>query len=96
MAYDDIIRVADAKTRAGRSERIAAEMRAGEAQLMHVTEFYASACRGNRLDASGEDGRALGSQSRRMALVDRLFNRGRRMRTDRLPAVPGALRCSAE
>jgi len=38
MAYDDIIRVADEKTRAGRSGRIAAEMGASQDKVMQVTD----------------------------------------------------------
>jgi indolepyruvate ferredoxin oxidoreductase beta subunit len=83
MAYDDIIRVADAKTRAGRSERIAAEMRAGEAQLMHVTEFMHPRAEEIVSMLPANMGARWAANPKRMALVDRLFNRGRRMRTDR-------------
>ncbi len=39
MAYDDVIRVADLKTRGDRMGRIAGEMGAGGDRLMQVTEF---------------------------------------------------------
>lgn len=39
MAFEDLIRVADLKTRPERMERIRAEVRAAEDQLVHVTEF---------------------------------------------------------
>lgn len=39
MSYDDIIRVADLKTRASRMERVAGEVRPGAANLLTVTEF---------------------------------------------------------
>ena len=39
MCYDDIIRVADAKTRGSRFARVHAEMKTGETQLLTITEF---------------------------------------------------------
>jgi len=84
MAYDDIIRVADAKTRAGRRERIATEMRAGEAQVMQVTEFLHPRAEEIVSMLPAKMGARWAANPKRMALVDRLFNRGRRMRTDRL------------
>ncbi|WP_158967766.1 indolepyruvate oxidoreductase subunit beta family protein [Chachezhania sediminis] len=84
MAYDDIIRVAEAKTRGGRSTRIAAEMGAGEAQLMHVTEFLHP--RAEEVVSMLPKG--LGAKLEKspgwMKAIDKVFNRGRRLRTDRL------------
>lgn len=84
MAYDDIIRVADAKTRTGRRERIATEMRAGEAQVMQVTEFLHPRAEEIVSMLPAKMGARWAANPKRMALVDKLFNRGRRMRTDRL------------
>lgn len=39
MSYEDVIRVADLKTRAGRSARVAAEARPGAGVLLATTEF---------------------------------------------------------
>lgn len=39
MAYDDIIRVADLKTRASRFERVNDEVKAGARQIVRVTDF---------------------------------------------------------
>jgi indolepyruvate ferredoxin oxidoreductase beta subunit len=39
MAYDDVIRVADLKTRASRFRRIEKEMAAGPDQILRLTEF---------------------------------------------------------
>jgi len=39
MSYEDVIRVADLKTRASRLERVGAEVKLGKAQLLGVTEF---------------------------------------------------------
>ncbi|GAB5507055.1 MAG: indolepyruvate oxidoreductase subunit beta family protein [Rhizobiaceae bacterium] len=86
MAYDDIIRVADAKTRAGRRERIAAEMNSGDAQVMHVTEFLHPRAEEIVSMLPAKMGASWAANPKRMALIDRLFNKGRRMRTDSLPA----------
>ena len=84
MAYDDVIRVADLKTRGERFARIAGEMGAGDGRLLHVTEFMhpraeevvgmLPAGLGARLEASPAAMRAIG----------RVFARGRRVRTDGL------------
>ena len=84
MAYDDIIRVADAKTRAGRRERIATEMNSGEAQVMQVTEFLHPRAEEIVSMLPARMGTRWAANPKRMALIDRLFNKGRRMRTDRL------------
>lgn len=86
MAYDDVIRVADLKTRAGRAERIAAEMGAKAGNVVQLTEFLhpraeeivglLPAGLGARLEASPAW----------MARLDRWFNKGRRLRTDSLRA----------
>ena len=86
MAYDDVIRVADLKTRAQRFDRIRAEMNATEATLLHLTEFFhpraeeiaglLPAAMGARVEASPAW----------MARLDRWFNKGRRLRSDGLLA----------
>lgn len=84
MAYDDIIRVADLKTRAPRLLRIRSEMGARSDNLVEVTEFFhprAEEIAGllpARMGASWE------ANPKRMALLDRLFNKGRRLRTHTL------------
>ena len=86
MAYDDVIRVADLKTRRSRQSRIAAEMAMDAGKVLHLTEFFhpcaeeiiglLPASLGARLDASPTW----------TARLDRWFNKGRRLRSDRLPA----------
>lgn len=83
MAYDDIIRVADEKTRAARMTRIAGEMEAGD-KLMHVTEFLHPRAEEIVSLLPAKLGAAWAANPRRMALIDRLFNKGRRLRTDSL------------
>ncbi|MCC5987594.1 MAG: indolepyruvate oxidoreductase subunit beta family protein [Pararhodobacter sp.] len=82
MAYDDVIRVADLKTRSARMARIRNEMKAGE--VMQLTEYLhprAPEIVGlfpARFGAWFERG------EKRMARFDRLVNKGRRLRTDGL------------
>jgi indolepyruvate ferredoxin oxidoreductase, beta subunit len=83
MAYDDIIRVADEKTRAARMTRIAGEMGA-EDKLMHVTEFLHPRAEELASLLPAKMGARWAANPRRMALIDRLFNKGRRLRTDSL------------
>ena len=81
MAYDDVIRVADLKTRAGRLQRIAGEMQAGE-RIMHLTEFLHP--RAEEICATLPAG--LGAWIERrpglMRALDRVFDRGQRIRSD--------------
>ncbi len=84
MAYDDIIRVADAKTRAGRSGRIAAEMGKRETHLMQVTEFLHPRAEELVSLLPAKMGARWAANPARMATVDRWFNKGRRIRSDRL------------
>ena len=82
MAYDDIIRVANAKTRPQRGTRIAQEMRLKPGQLMQVTEFLHPRAEEIVSLLPASMGARWQANPRRMALIDRLFNRGRRIRTD--------------
>ncbi len=84
MAYDDVIRTADAKTRFGRAERIAAEMGAGDAEVVHVTEFLHPRAAEIVSMLPARMGARWEANPRRMAWIDRWFCRGRRLRTDRL------------
>lgn len=83
MAYDDIIGVADEKTRAARMTRIAGEMDAKD-KLMHVTEFLHPRAEELVSLLPARIGAKWAANPRRMALIDRLFNKGRRVRTDSL------------
>ena len=86
MAYDDVIRVADLKTRAARQSRIFTEMGMTKDKVLHLTEFFhpraeeiigmLPARLGARLDASPTW----------HARLNRWFGKGRRLRSDSLPA----------
>lgn len=84
MVYDDVIRVADLKTRAPRLQRIRGEMGVKDGQLMQLTEF---------LHPRAEEvvglfprvwGAKIAADPARMRRLDRWVNRGRRIRTDSL------------
>lgn len=84
MAYDDIIRVADEKTRSGRTSRIAREMGANDANVVQLTEFLHPRAEEIVSMLPAGMGARWAANPRRMALIDRLFNKGRRLRTDSL------------
>ena len=81
MAYDDVIRVADLKTRRNRFDRIDAEM-ARDGRALHLTEFMhpriEEAC--GTLPASW--GQWIENRPRLAGWLDRRVNRGCRIRTD--------------
>lgn len=84
MAYDDVIRVADLKTRGARVGRIAAEMGAKDQNVMQVTEFIHPRAEEIVGLLPARFGRRFEASARAMARVDRWFAGGRRLRSDRL------------
>ena len=84
MAYDDVIRVADLKTRGSRFDRVRGEVGLGDDQLLRLTEFMHP--RGEEICGllPARLGARIAASPRAMQLMDRLFNRGRRLRTDGL------------
>ncbi|WP_425406474.1 indolepyruvate oxidoreductase subunit beta family protein [Hwanghaeella sp.] len=84
MAYDDVIRVADLKTRSARFARIHGEMKAEQNKLLHLTEFMHPRAEEIVGMLPAGLGRRLSASAGWMRLIDRCFNRGRRVRTDRL------------
>lgn len=82
MAYDDVIRVADEKTRSARFRRIRAEMGAGE--VMQLTDYTHP--RGEEIVSllPARLGRWVHARPRLLGWIDRRVNKGRRLRTDRL------------
>ena len=81
MAYDDVIRVADLKTRPARFGRIGAEM-APDGQAMHITEFMHPRAEEMVSVLPAGLGGWLQARPRLMAWLDRRVNKGRRVRTD--------------
>ncbi|MES1149230.1 MAG: DUF6537 domain-containing protein, partial [Bradyrhizobium guangdongense] len=85
MTYDDVIRVADLKTRASRRSRIEDELELSEGQVLHTTEFMHP-----RMDEvmgmlPVGFGRWLGARPRLLGFLDRRVNKGRRVKTYSLP-----------
>ncbi|MBV8698565.1 MAG: indolepyruvate oxidoreductase subunit beta family protein [Bradyrhizobium sp.] len=81
MAYDDVIRVADLKVRGARFARVRAEVGAKADQIVYTTEYLHP-----RMDeVCGTLPKRLGQwiedRPRLFAALDRLVNRGRRVRT---------------
>ncbi len=84
MAYDDVIRVADLKTRLGRAERIAGEMGAQAGNVVQVTEFLHPRAEEIVGLLPARFGARVAASPQWMARIDRVFNKGRRLRTDGL------------
>ncbi|WP_232489262.1 indolepyruvate oxidoreductase subunit beta family protein [Rhodobacter amnigenus] len=86
MAYDDIIRVADLKTRARRFDRIRKEMRVKEANVLHLTEFFHPRAEEVVGMFPARLGARVEADPKWMARLGRWFDKGRRLRTDSLTA----------
>lgn len=84
MAYDDIIRVADLKTRGTRFDRIRQEMRVKDANLLQLTEFFHPRAEEIVGLFPAKLGAKVEADPKWMARLDRWFNKGRRLRTDSL------------
>lgn len=84
MAYDDVIRVADRKTRAARTRRIDGEMGKREDQLLLLTEFFHPRAEEIAGLLPARLGERIENSGAWMARLDRWFNKGRRIRTDTL------------
>lgn len=81
MAYDDVYRVADLKTRGSRFERVRAEVAATADQLVYTTEFMHP-----RMDEVTGSlpvalGRFIESRPALFRRLDTIVNRGRRVKT---------------
>lgn len=81
MAYDDVIRVADRKTRSARRGRIEREVGLGAAQVLQTTEFFHP--RAEEIVGMLPVGmaRAIHARPGLFRWIDRRFNKGRRIRT---------------
>ncbi len=81
MSYDDVVRVADLKTRASRFDRVRREVGAESDQLVYATEYMHPRME----EVLGTLPRALGhaieAKPGLVKLLDRVVNRGRRVRT---------------
>ena len=85
MAYDDVIRVADLKTRSSRFARVKKEIGAQDDQVIHVTEFMHPRVEEICGAMPAGLGRWVESRPGLTRVIDRLFNKGRHVRTDSIP-----------
>jgi indolepyruvate ferredoxin oxidoreductase, beta subunit len=81
MAYDDVIRVADLKTRASRFERVRNEVLAKPNQLVYTTEFMHPRMEEVVGTLPAGLGLWLETKPGLFKTLDRLVNRGRRVQT---------------
>jgi indolepyruvate ferredoxin oxidoreductase, beta subunit len=81
MAYDDVIRVADLKTRGSRFARVRTEVAARPDQLVYATEFMHPRMEEVCGTLPAVLGQWIESSPRLMALLRRFVDRGRRVNT---------------
>ena len=84
MAYDDVFRVADLKTRGSRFARVRTEIAPATGAQMKLTEFMHPRAEEIVGMMPAGLGRRLSASERAMRMIDRMVNKGRRLRTDRL------------
>lgn len=85
MSYDDVIRVADLKTRSGRRTRIEGELELAPGQVLQTTEFMHPRMEEIMGVLPARLGRWLDTKPRLLGWLDRRVNKGRRVRTYSLP-----------
>lgn len=81
MAYDDVVRVADLKTRASRFERVRKEVGARDEQLVYTTEYMHPRMEEVVGSMPASMGRWLIANKGLYSAMDRFVNKGRRVRT---------------
>ncbi len=84
MCYDDVIRVADLKTRRQRFERIDDEYGGSDGSVFTVTEYMHPRAEEFASVLPAGLGRRLKNSPLGLRVVGRIFSKGRRVRTDRL------------
>lgn len=84
MTYDDLISVADLKTRSSRFARITMEMEAGENEPLYFTEFMHPRAAELVSILPTRLGQWASTRPGVMRVIDRVFNRGRHVQTAKL------------
>lgn len=84
MSYDDVIRVADLKTRAGRTQRVRDDVRAAPDQIVNTTEYMHPRLEEIRGLMPAGLGRWMESSPVVSGLLGRLFVKGRRVKSSSL------------
>lgn len=82
MCYDDIIRVADLKTRSTRQARLRDEQDIPDGEIVNVTEYFHPRAQEVCGMLPAKLGAWIESHPRWFSLLDRVTNKGRRIRTD--------------
>jgi len=85
MSYDDVIRVADLKTRSGRRARIETELELSQDHVLQTTEFMHPRMEEIMGMLPAGIGRWLGGRPHLVGWLDRRVSKGRRIRTYSLP-----------
>ena len=84
MCYDDMIRVADLKTRSTRDRRVRREVGVKEGSILQVTEYFHPRIEEFCGTLPAGLGSYIESRPKLAAFLDRRINHGRRIRTDSL------------
>lgn len=84
LCYDDILRVADLKTRASRHQRVRDEVRVKDDQVMRLTEYFHPQFEEFTATLPARLGAWLQRSRRAEAFYSRHLDKGRRIRTDSL------------
>jgi indolepyruvate ferredoxin oxidoreductase beta subunit len=82
MCYDDILRVADLKTRASRQTRLRSEQDIPDGDIVQVTEYFHPRAQEICGTLPASIGAWIEACPRAFAALDRVTNKGRRIRTD--------------
>jgi indolepyruvate ferredoxin oxidoreductase, beta subunit len=82
MCYDDMIRVADLKTRSTRDARVRREVALGDDAILQVTEYFHPRIEEFCGTMPARLGRFIEARPKLAGFLDRRINRGRRIRTD--------------
>jgi indolepyruvate ferredoxin oxidoreductase beta subunit len=82
MCYDDMIRVADLKTRSTRDARVRREVALGDDAILQVTEYFHPRIEEFCGTMPARLGRFIEARPKLAGFLDRRINHGRRIRTD--------------
>ncbi|MBZ9725321.1 indolepyruvate oxidoreductase subunit beta family protein [Mesorhizobium sp. CO1-1-11] len=82
MCYDDMIRVADLKTRSTRARRVRKEVGVKDGSVLQVTEYFHPRIEEFCGSLPARLGSYIEDRPKLAAFLDRRINRGRRIRTD--------------
>lgn len=89
LVYDDVIRVADLKTRSARDRRLRREQQIPEDGIAHVTEYFHPRMEEVCGSMPAGLGRFIEARPKLFAFLDRRVNKGRRIRSDSLSGFLG-------